>query len=228
FAHFGEKLMRKIRRFGGHSVRGIHSAERAQPFVATRFSGKSDRFYRDQHHKSLPGVVVEFVFSQLSNKNIVRVLDGGDALWRDFAKDTDGETGPWERVTADGFFGQAELATKLAHFIFEEFAQRLDEFEMHIFGQAPDVVVRFDSDFFAADFHAFYDIWVERTLGQEARVGDAAGNVFENADKLFADDLPLAFGLFHAFQFGQESFGRVDDAQVHVKMLTDHVFDVLA
>ena len=47
-------------------------------------------------------------------------------------------------------FRQAQFAAKRAHFVLEQFAQRLDELQLHALGQAADIVMRFDRDAGAA------------------------------------------------------------------------------
>ena len=61
------------------------------------------------------------------------------------------ENGPWltgEGVAADEFCGDAELASELTDFVFEEFAERLDELEAmathQALGDTANVVVGLD------------------------------------------------------------------------------------
>ena len=50
--------------------------------------------------------------------------------------------GPGERLPLQDFFRHTEVAADLAHFVFEQIFERLDELELHLLGQAADVVVR--------------------------------------------------------------------------------------
>ena len=60
----------------------------------------------------------------------------------DLAGAADREAGAGEGVAADEARRQAQLAAKRAHLVLEELAQRFDQFQAHLFGQAADVVVR--------------------------------------------------------------------------------------
>ena len=52
--------------------------------------------------------------------------------------------GPGERVAADEALGQAQLAAQAADLVLEQFAQRLDQLQVHALRQAADIVVRLD------------------------------------------------------------------------------------
>ena len=64
--------------------------------------------------------------------------------------------------------GDAELTAEFADFVFEEFAEGFDEAEAlafgHAFGEATDVVVRFDGGAGAFEGYAFDYVGVERSL----------------------------------------------------------------
>ena len=65
-------------------------------------------------------------------------------LGRDLADDADAEPGPGERLAPDDLVGQAELGADRAHLVLEQVAQRLDQLEAHVLGEAADVVVALD------------------------------------------------------------------------------------
>ena len=71
-------------------------------------------------------------------------LQQGDPISCYFAEDADGQTGAGEWLAADDLFGQPHFASDSSHFVFEQFAERLDQPQVHLFRQAPDVVMRFD------------------------------------------------------------------------------------
>jgi hypothetical protein len=60
------------------------------------------------------------------------------------ADDADGEAGPGERAAAAPSVRQAQLLADLAHLVLEQVAQRLDELEAEVLGEAADVVVGLD------------------------------------------------------------------------------------
>ena len=68
----------------------------------------------------------------------------------------------------DEFFRQAELQAEPADFVFEQIAQRFDQFEAELRRQAADVVVQLDRVGRAVDGGAAFDhVRVERALGQD-------------------------------------------------------------
>ena len=62
----------------------------------------------------------------------------------DRAEEADGQAGAGEGLALDDLVRQAERAADRAHFVLEEEAQRLDQLELHVVGQAADVVMRLD------------------------------------------------------------------------------------
>ncbi len=85
---------------------------------------------------------------------------------------------------------QAQLFGDGADFVLEQKAQRLDQLQVHVFGQAADIVMRLDLG--RALGARFDHVRVERALRQKRRVGQFAGLFLEDAHELFADDLALA------------------------------------
>ena len=76
--------------------------------------------------------------------------------------------------------GQAELGADPAHLVLEEHAQRLDQLEVHVLGQAADVVVRLDLRGGAVRLPRLDHVGVERALHQEAHVAERRGLVLED------------------------------------------------
>ena len=89
--------------------------------------------------------------------------------------------GPGERLAPHDLLGQAELLADRAHLVLEQVAQRLDELEVHVVGQAADVVVRLDVRVVAAT--RLDDVGVERALHEEPRVAEIARRLLEHADE---------------------------------------------
>ncbi len=76
--------------------------------------------------------------------------------------------GPRERLAPDDLVGQAELLADPPHLVLEQPAQRLAQLEVHVLGQAADVVVRLD---LGRRLRARLDhVGVERALDEEAGV----------------------------------------------------------
>ena len=78
------------------------------------------------------------------------------------------EPGPGERLAPHDLLGQPELLADRAHLVLEQVAQRLDELEVHVVGEAADVVVRLDDRVVGAA--RLDDVGVERALHEEPRV----------------------------------------------------------
>ncbi len=89
---------------------------------------------------------------------------------RDCAGNADRKSGTGERMAADEGFRQAELAAQRAHFVLEEFAQGLDQFHVHAFGQAADIVVALDRDARpAGEGDALDHVRIQRALREKFR-----------------------------------------------------------
>ena len=89
-----------------------------------------------------------------------------EPLAGDLADDPDAEAGAGERVPADDLRRQAELLADLADLVLEQRAQRLDQLELEVVGQAADVVVGLDVRG-AGAAAGLDDVRVERALDEE-------------------------------------------------------------
>ena len=86
-------------------------------------------------------VVVEAGPADLLEQHGVGVAQDVEPLARHLADDADREPRPRERLAPHHPLGQAELLADAAHLVLEDQPQRLDELEVHVLGQAADVVV---------------------------------------------------------------------------------------
>ena len=124
---------------------------------------------------------------------------------RDFAEDAHGQAGSGERLAPDDFLGQAQFQAEQADFVLEQAFQGFDELELHLFGQAADVVMALDErGGIAGDGHGLDDVGIQRALGQEFGLASALGGRRGNLDERLADDLAFALGIGHALEAGQE------------------------
>ena len=101
-------------------------------------------------------------------------------------------------MARNDFLRQPQFAADRAHLVLEQQAQRLDELELQVVGQAADVVVALDVRR-AGAAAGLHDVGVERALHQELDLGIVASarqriphRTLERADELPADDLALA------------------------------------
>ena len=109
-------------------------------------------------------------------------------------------------MPADESLRQAKFAAKLAHLVLEQFAQRLDELQLHALGQAADIVMRLDRHRrAAAEGDALDHIGIKRALRQETPArrglgGDLLGLRLEGRDEQPADGLALFLRVADAGQ----------------------------
>jgi hypothetical protein len=88
-----------------------------------------------------------------------------------------------------------------AHLVLEQFAQRLDQLQLHEVGQSADIVVALDRRRGAAAGRDALDhVGIERALGQEVGAVDLLGFAVEHVDELAADDLALGLRITDARQ----------------------------
>ena len=99
---------------------------------------------------------------------------------------------------------------RLADLVLEQVAQRLDQLEAQVLGQAAHVVVQLDGGRRPVGRAAAFDhVGIERALGQEPGVVDPRRLVGKALDERVADPPPLFLRIGHAGQRGQEPvFGR--------------------
>ena len=115
--------------------------------------------------------------------------------------------------------GQPELAPERTHLVLEQFAQRLDQLELHALGQAADIVMRLDGGRRAAGRrHALDHVGIERALRQEIDRADLLGLRLEHIDEQLADHLALHLGVGDAGERVEEARGRIDRDQRDVVM----------
>ena len=157
-----------------------------------------------------------------------------------FAQNAHAQAWAWERVAVHHLAGQAKRHAEFTHFVFEQFAQWLQELQAQLLGQAAHVVVALDRHgFFALRAAAFNHVRVNRTLGQERGAFDGRSAVnamfsstgcfelgrlfFEHIDKQTANDFPFGFWLAHASQLTQEQVTRIHANHVGVQLAHKHV-----
>src|SRR5665213_1591498 len=129
---------------GRHAVFAFDRADGAGIGVGALVAHDADRFDGEQHGKALPDLAIQAGALDFGHTNFIRLLQNCDALRRDFAEDADGEPRAGEGLALEDFFVHFEVAADAADFVLEEVAERLDEFELHVRGQAADVVVALD------------------------------------------------------------------------------------
>ena len=101
----------------------------------------ADRLHRQEHGERLGDLAVEAGLSQLFEEDGVGLAEDLEPLGGDLAQAADGQAGAGERVPPDQALGQAQLQAQPADLVLEQVAERLDQLEAQLGGQAADVVV---------------------------------------------------------------------------------------
>jgi len=103
--------------------------------------------------------------------------------------------------------------------VLEEFAQRLEQLQLHMLGQAAHVVVALDrGGRTAVRRKRFDDVRIKGALGEEFDLPlllalDFLDGALEDLDEFVADDLALALGIGDALELAEEDPGGIDDPQ---------------
>jgi hypothetical protein len=92
----------------------------------------------------------------------------------DFAQDAHAEARAREGMALHHLGGQAEFQADGAHLVLEQLAQRLDQLQLHVLGQAADVVVALDDVRLAGLAAGGLDhVRIDGALGEEVDALDA-------------------------------------------------------
>src|SRR6266511_873479 len=130
-----------------------------------------------------------------------------------------------ERLALHHVLGQAQLGADPAHLVLEQQAQWLDQLEIHVVGEAADVVVALDG---RGPRAARLDhVRVEGALDQVASVAVVPGHLLEYPDELVADRLALALRVGDAGQPLEEPVRRLDVHQVDLEIAPEGLLDLL-
>ncbi len=233
----GEHIVGDTGPVGGH---GVFRADRAQDdrrAVGALVALDADRVNVSQKHdRALPDVAVETGLGEFLAGDGVGLAQQVEALLGDLADDADAQTRAREGLTPDDFVGQTELGADGAHLILEQSAQRFDELELDVLGQAADVVVALDGDgFFALGAARLDHVGVDGALGQEGGAlvagigGFQLGRLgLEHVHEQAANDLALLLGFAHAGELAQEQVAGVHTDHLGVQLALEHVHDHVA
>ena len=129
---------------------------------------------------------------------------------------------------------QAQLQANLAHLVLEERAQRLDEREGEVVGQAADVVMAFDVGRPCAAARLDH-IWIERALHEEVHrpprlprlSHDVTSRILKDADELSSDDFALLLRVAHPGERIQEALLCINDDQSDTGRSDEVALDLL-
>ncbi len=182
----------------------------------------------------MPDLSVQSGGLDFADNDVVSFLEQRNPLGRDLAQNPHGQPGAGEGLALQDFFRHAKIAPDAPHLVLKEVLERLDQFELHVRGQAADVVVALDGGRRSAHRLRLDDVGIERALHQElgAAHGHIAGDdlgrlVVEHGDEFRADDLALLLRLGDARQLVEEAPGRVHGDDVESKLLAQRPLDFL-
>ena len=150
-------------------------------------------------------------------------------LLLDLAEDAHAQARARERMAIHHAGRQAQRHAELADLVLEQVAQRLQQLQAQLLGQAADVVVALDRDRLLALGAARLDhVRIDGALRQplgalRAGAGELGGLLLEHRDELAADDLALGLGVAHAGQLAEEQLAGIDADHLGVQLADEHV-----
>src|ERR1041385_816403 len=131
-------------------------------------------------------------------------------------------------MPSDQFRRKAQFPPHRPNLILEQLAERLNQTEVHLCGEASDIVVRLDRVGGPAEGSGLDDVGVERALAQKADISDRARLLLEDLDKRLSDDLPFLFGVGDSLQLPEKSLCRVHVVETEMVAVTVDLQDQLA
>ena len=212
----------------GHAVARLHRAQHAGLLVGAVVAHHADAAHGQQHGEGLPQRRVEVRRADFFVHDGVGPAQHVQARFGDLAQAAHREPRAGEGVAPEHVVRHAHGLARAAHLVLEQLAQRLDQLELHAFGQAADVVVALDHRARSAHADALDHVRVERALHEPLDVLDLRGVLVEDLDELAADDLALLLGIGDARERVEEALSRVGDHQVQVETLPHGVLDRVA
>src|SRR5689334_8461920 len=131
-------------------------------------------------------------------------------------------------MPADKSFRQTQLTSKRSYFVLEQFAQRLDQFHAHAFGQTADVMMRFDRDGgTTGERDAFDHVRIKRALRKELGAADLFCFRLEDVDEKLAYRLAFLFGIFDAGKRLEERLRCIDMHERDIVAVAEQRHDLL-
>ena len=123
----------------------------------------------------------------------------------------------------------AEFLAERADLVLEQLAQRLDQLELHVLGQAADVVVALDDVGLAGLAAGGLDhVRVDGALGEEIDALDPGGFLVEHVNKQATDDLALGLGVGDARECVQKPRLGIHADHPHAEVAREHLHHLVA
>src|SRR5690606_13245802 len=138
-----------------HEVGGLHCAHGNNVLIGTSVAHHAYALHRQEDGEGLGSQVVPVLagffvnrIAQFFDKDGISLTQQICVFALDFTQDTDTQAWAWEGVTVDHCWWQAQSYTQFAHFVLEQLAQGLQQFQVQRIWQAAHVVVGFDASGF--------------------------------------------------------------------------------
>jgi len=154
----------------------------------------------------------------------VAFADDFEAVTGDGAKAAYAEAGAGEGLTVDHGIRKAERFSAGADFVFKEHLEGFDEFELHVLGQAADVVMGLDH--LGGLGAGLDDVGIDGALAEKLDAFELSGFFFEYSDEFAADDHALFLGIGYAGELIEEAVDRVHIDEVCAELLTEYVYNL--
>src|SRR5882724_4363802 len=204
----------------GHEINCLHGPQGDHVVISPPVPHDANGADRQKHREGLARLVVQVVFAQLADEDVVGVAQQVGELFLDLAEDPHTQARTGERVPVDHLARQSELNAQAPHFILEQLAQGLNEFELHLLRQAADVVMRLDDVRFASASPRRLDyVWVDRTLRKESNAGQLVGFFVESLDECAPDDLALLLRVSDSGQRSEKALFGIDADDAYAEVL---------
>ncbi len=205
-----------------HNISGVDGADDAGPVEGALAVLDAGGLEVRNNGKVLPYLALKACLGELLAEDRVGFADCLEAVTRDRAYAADSQAGAGERLSVDHIVRKAERFSDYADFVLVEELYGLYELEvLHVFGEAADVVVGLYAVF------GFENVRIYGALAEEPDAGKLAGFLSENVDEDAADYLALGLRVGNACESVKETVYRVDIYQVEVKLLAEHLADLL-
>src|SRR6185312_9853197 len=214
----GQHLIGQRGPIGRHAVFRLHRANGAGESIGAQIAHYAHRPHRQEHGEGLPQPSVQPGALDLLHRNRIGLLHESNFLGGDLAQNPDRQAWTGERLALEQLRAEIKIGAHLADLVFEQLAQRLEQLQTHLGGEAADVVVALDDRGRPFDRHRFNDVGVERSLHQEVRL-ERRRRLFEDFNEDLADDLSLLFRIGNALQRPQELGPGIHGQQVQTELI---------
>ena len=104
----------------GHTVRRGHGPQGKDILIGTLIAHHANCLHREDYREGLPNFIIQPVLFDLIEIDLIRVAQNVQSVFTHCARAANSEPRPWERVTLDEIFVQAQLTAERPHLILEQ------------------------------------------------------------------------------------------------------------